>query len=116
MSARAGLRDTFRAICPRPLFGPLRHLDALWSRTFADSTEVQRALTEDCPAWHERINEVLACPDNEAIPRVAAAGEVRGGWVVMHNGIEVGGLTYYGSGILQMLVRNKGVHEPQEER
>jgi len=34
----------------------------------------------------------------------------------MHNGIKVRALGYYGSGILNMLVQNRGVHEPQEER
>lgn len=95
----------------------VRYLIALWrSMDFACPAKVQRALIHDYPAWRDRINDVLACPDNETIPRVNAAGEVRGGWVVMHNGIEVGGLTYYGGGVLQMLARNKGVHEPQEER
>ena len=34
----------------------------------------------------------------------------------MHNGIKVGGRSYYGSGNLNLLVENRGVHEPQEER
>ena len=34
----------------------------------------------------------------------------------MHNGLKVGGLSYYGAGIMNLLIENKGVHEPQEER
>lgn len=34
----------------------------------------------------------------------------------MHNGIRIKALSYHGVGILNMLVENKGVHEPQEER
>lgn len=111
------LRAAIRALCPPPLLLAVRHVIALWrSRAFADPAKVQRALTETFPAWQQRIDDVLACPDNAAIPRVPSAGHVRDGWVVMHNGLEVGGLTYYGGGVLQMLARNKGVHEPQEER
>jgi hypothetical protein len=34
----------------------------------------------------------------------------------MHNGIQVSAMGYYGSGVLNMLIENRGVHEPQEER
>jgi hypothetical protein len=34
----------------------------------------------------------------------------------MHNAIELGALGYYGAGPLNLLVENRGVHEPQEER
>lgn len=72
------------------------------------------------PAWTEegRIATVLEAPDNEFIPRVEDAGKIYGDQQVMHNGIRVslwnGG--YYGSLISEMLKRNKGVHEPQEEK
>ena len=58
---------------------------------------------------------MIACPDNQFIPRVPDAGKLEGGQVVMHNGIKVGGMGYYGAGILNMLIENRGVHEPQEE-
>lgn len=114
------MTDAWTAIrksCPPRILRVVRYALAVWgSKSFADPAKVQRALTKDFPQWRERIADVIKCPDNAAIPRVPEAGQVRGGWVVMHNGIEVGGLTYYGGGVLQMLNRNRGVHEPQEER
>lgn len=66
--------------------------------------------------WRRRIDDVVSCPDNVHIPRVPGAGTVRRGFVMMHNGIEVSSMGYYGSGVLNMLIENRGVHEPQEER
>jgi hypothetical protein len=70
----------------------------------------------DARYWRLRIDDVIACPDNRHIARVPDAGKLIDGQVVMHNGIRVGGLSYYGAGILNMLIENRGVHEPQEER
>src|SRR5947207_2242757 len=69
----------------------------------------------DPERWDGRIATVLACPDNARIPRHPQAGEVVDGALIMHNGIKVDPLCYYGGGMLEMLRRNKGVHEPQEE-
>ncbi len=66
--------------------------------------------------WRGRIDDVLRATDNEHIPRVPDAGTLSDGTIVMHNGLRVGALGYYGEGILNMLVENRGVHEPQEER
>jgi hypothetical protein len=66
--------------------------------------------------WEGRILDVLSCPDNTDIPRCTDAGQVIGSTVVMHNGIKIRALGYYGGGILNLLIRNKGVHEPQEEK
>jgi hypothetical protein len=66
--------------------------------------------------WRYRIDLAVACPDNAFIPRVAGAGELRDGLMTMHNGITLGGLSYYGPGMLNLLIENRGVHEPQEER
>lgn len=65
--------------------------------------------------WEERIQDVVSSPDNLHIQRQLNAGQVKNGRQVMHNGIliTVGG--YYGAPITEMLYRNKGVHEPQEE-
>jgi len=68
------------------------------------------------PCWRHRIDIDIACPDNAFIPRVPGAGELQDGLITMHNGIKVGGLSYYGSGIMNLLIENRGVHEPQEER
>jgi FkbM family methyltransferase len=64
-----------------------------------------------------RFREIMADPSNEAIPRVPSAGMVAGGFVTMHNGLEVavGEYAYYGE-FARILELNRGVHEPQEER
>ncbi|MFB9842281.1 FkbM family methyltransferase [Mucilaginibacter ginsenosidivorans] len=66
--------------------------------------------------WDARINDVINCADNKYIPRVKNAGAIQGNFQLMHNGVKVQRDGYYGSGITRMLVKNKGVHEPQEER
>jgi hypothetical protein len=66
--------------------------------------------------WPERTRRVMACPDNEFIPRVAQAGQVIDGVQIMHNGIKVRTGSYYGEESIQLLQKNRGVHEPQEER
>jgi len=63
-----------------------------------------------------RTDLTKACPDNDAIPRVAGAGQVRDGWLTMHNGIEVAAFSYNGEFGLTLMHENRGVHEPQEER
>jgi len=68
------------------------------------------------PDWKIRVNDVVSCEDNKYIPRVKDAGRVQGNYQVMHNGIKVKKDGYYGNGITKMLIKNKGVHEPQEER
>jgi len=66
--------------------------------------------------WDARINDVMNCPDNEYIERIKNAGAIQGNFQLMHNGVKVQRDGYYGGGITRMLVKNKGVHEPQEER
>ena len=68
------------------------------------------------PYWQKRIDEVLACEDNLAIPRVKNAGEISNGKQYMHNGIRVNLGSYYGPEYAKMLLLSKGVHEPQEEK
>jgi hypothetical protein len=65
--------------------------------------------------WKARINDVIKCPDNDLIKKVPNAGRVKKGKQVMHNGIVTSLSGYYGDGVTQMLFKNKGVHEPQEE-
>jgi hypothetical protein len=81
-----------------------------------DSNLAQRSLGAVDDEWRNRINAVMGCSDNAHIPRVDNAGELKDGMIAMHNGLRVGALSYYGAGILNMLVENRGVHEPQEER
>ncbi|MEX0323178.1 MAG: FkbM family methyltransferase [Puniceicoccaceae bacterium] len=66
--------------------------------------------------WRRRIDDVVACPDNQHIPRCEGAGELDGNLITMHNGVRVSAVGYYGGGNLNMLIENRGVHEPQEER
>ena len=68
------------------------------------------------PIWKERIQDVLNAPDNAFIPRSRDAGRVIGPNQVMHNGLLICRDCYYGSPVRLMLERNRGVHEPQEER
>jgi len=98
------LKIALKRILPRSAIDFARHLQAFWQRR------------NDARYWRHRIDEVISCPDNAHIPRVPEAGSLVDGSLVMHNGIRVGGLGYYGAGILKMLVENRGVHEPQEER
>jgi len=64
----------------------------------------------------DRIDLVLSSPDNQHIPKVENAGDVIDGYLVMHNGLRIHPMSYYGYPIKRMLKLNKGVHEPQEER
>lgn len=66
--------------------------------------------------WDKRIENVLISPDNEFIETVPDAGQVKDGYLLMHNGIKIKPLSYYGDPVLKMLSLNKGIHEPQEER
>lgn len=66
--------------------------------------------------WQTRLKEARECPDNAYIPRIDGAGQVKSGKQTMHNGLKIYLGSYYGPEISQMLVDNKGVHEPQEER
>src|SRR5882724_1438238 len=67
-------------------------------------------------SWKKRIDEVLSSPDNDFIPRSENAGKIKNGKQTMHNGLKILLGSYYGPEYSQMLLLNKGVHEPQEER
>ncbi len=66
--------------------------------------------------WSDRIQMVIDAPDNKFIDRVSNAGEVISDYQIMHNGIKIHVGSYYGDGNTILLHRNKGVHEPQEEK
>jgi Methyltransferase small domain len=64
-----------------------------------------------------RFREVVSDPLNLLIERVPDAGYVESGEVVLHNGIRVaaaGEFAYYDD-FSQILIINRGVHEPVEE-
>jgi len=69
-----------------------------------------------CENWGYRTKQALACPDNAYIKRVPEAGQVQGEFQVMHNGVKVLLGSYYGKDSVKLIRKNRGVHEPQEER
>ena len=70
----------------------------------------------DRDSFEYRIKKVIECPDNKFIPRVKNAGKIVKNYQIMHNGIKILRGSYYPELIERMLIENKGVHEPQEER
>lgn len=117
------LRKTIKSIVPSRLWEIVRsiHLAKRQKRApkigqFDDPEETQKAVGALDGEWRRRIRDVISSPDNAHIPRCEGAGVLDGGVLTMHNGIKVGGLSYYGAGIMNLLMQNKGVHEPQEER
>lgn len=64
--------------------------------------------------WDSRASITASSTDNTFIDRVAEAGVIKGNFLIMHNGLKV--ITTGIGGGLKTLVKNKGVHEPQEER
>jgi hypothetical protein len=87
-----------------------------WKRYLTSPNHSARAIGDVNAEWRSRIDCVLDCPDNAHIQRVPEAGKIKDYYVVMHNGVKVCANGYYGSGIANMLMENRGVHEPQEER
>ncbi len=88
-------------------------------RNVVNNVEVLGALRDkynNHKQWNIRIREVMNCPDNEHISRVPSAGSLYKTYQLMHNGQKILKGSYYGNGNTKMLLRNKGVHEPQEER
>ena len=66
--------------------------------------------------WLRRIDNVLKCEDRKYIVAHPRAGKIEGEHLIMHNGIRIKPLSYYGFPMLRMFKLSKGVHEPQEER
>jgi hypothetical protein len=66
--------------------------------------------------WLRRIDDVLQCEDRKFISPNPSAGKIVEGLLIMHNGIRIKPLSYYGFPMLRMFKLSKGVHEPQEER
>jgi hypothetical protein len=70
----------------------------------------------DRQEWLNRIELVLECPDLKSIPLVNDAGKIKNGYLIMHNGVKIEPLSYYGYPMLKLFKKTKGIHEPQEER
>lgn len=67
-------------------------------------------------SWGSRIQLVLEAADNGRIRHVPGAGTFNErNDLIMHNGLLIDIESYYGLPMLEMLFKNKGVHEPQEE-
>ena len=75
----------------------------------------KKADTQD---YWARCREVCIDPNNKHIPRVKDAGKIIDGNLIMHNGLKVkmGEFAYCSDFAYIILTRNRGVHEPQEER
>ncbi|MEI9920259.1 MAG: FkbM family methyltransferase [Bacteroidota bacterium] len=67
------------------------------------------------PYWRARIDKVKQSTDNNRIDHVTDSGKVFPNYQLMHNGIRITLGSYYDYGNTQLLIENKGVHEPQEE-
>lgn len=65
-----------------------------------------------------RCREVCVDPNNKYIPRAKDAGKIIDGNLIMHNGLKVrmGEFAYCYDFAHIVLTKNRGVHEPQEER
>lgn len=87
-----------------------------FKRRLTSRSSAEEAVGKISQAWRLRIDDVISSPDNAEINRCEDAGKLDGYTITMHNGVKVCANGYYGEGILNMLIENKGVHEPQEER
>ncbi len=65
--------------------------------------------------WLERIRLVKLSSDNAQIAAIETAGTLVNGRLVMHNGLQIDPLSYYGAPVMRMLMENRAIHEPQEE-
>ena len=107
------LRETIHRLLPRSV-------DDFFRRIFfhlrTSSSAARKGVDSLTPEWEERIEDALSCKDNDDIPRHPDAGLIQGKWITMHNGVVVSAMGYYGAYMMNLLIRNKGVHEPQEEK
>lgn len=66
--------------------------------------------------WKHAAEIILTCKDYKFIPLHENAGEIINDNLIMHNGILIHPLSYYGKNAVELFKITKGVHEPQEER
>jgi hypothetical protein len=67
-------------------------------------------------SWMKRSRIINESSDIKYIKGVEDAGKFKNGWIIMHNGLKVNPFCFYGLGGIYMIMENKGMHEPQEER
>ena len=65
--------------------------------------------------WTRRIINVKMSRHNNLISR-GKCWSIINSYIIMHNGVKIYANSYYGSGMFNLLIQNKGVHEPQEEK
>ena len=70
---------------------------------------------ESKDVWLERIRKVKVSSDNAKINTISNSGKLKDGKLIMHNGIVIDPLSYYGAPVMRMLMENNAIHEPQEE-
>jgi hypothetical protein len=62
---------------------------------------------EEKQMWLGRIQKVKASSDNTKIDKVPEAGMLKASKLVMHNGLVIDPLSYYGAPVMRMLMENK---------
>lgn len=65
--------------------------------------------------WDKRIRVTKISTDNQKIEKLSGAGTLVNGNLLMHNGLSIEPLSYYGAPMLRLLMENDSIHEPQEE-
>ncbi len=108
------MKKLVRKIIPQVLLDQFRTYR--FSKYFQSSDKAKKAIGHVNSHWKKRILDVISSPDNAFLKRVPDAGKLEKYHITMHNGVKICANGYYGSGMLNMLIENKGVHEPQEER
>ena len=108
------MNHIIRKIIPVPIINYVKGVRAYYDLT--STKKARQSIGKVNAKWRNRINLVISSPDNQYIPRVDSAGKIEKYYITMHNGVKVCAYGYYGSGNLNMLIENKGVHEPQEEK
>ena len=98
----------------------LKYADRHKRRSLKDYLKSENNFIDQLPSdlkayWGNRIRTVLDAPDNIHIPRVKNAGRISKFKLIMHNGIVVDPLSYYGLPFAELFKQSGGVHEPQEE-
>ncbi len=65
--------------------------------------------------FEDRFRDILSDPNNLFIPRVVNSGKLENDVLTLHNDIKIHNRCYYDN-FTDILILNKGVHEPSEER
>ena len=66
------------------------------SRYFCDQYIKEGVNNEKGYSFEDRFIDIMSDPNNLLIPRVANAGQIEDGNVILHNGIKVSQTGYYG--------------------